>query len=359
MNICFFTGNMGDGGGTEKMTQLLSKALVNEQNNIFVLTKSNKAIEPKFPLDKKVKYDILDNGKYIKIFTLIKDVLLLSKYVKKNKIDVLINVDVSLGAFSLPLKFLCPKLKQVYWEHFCVLYNINNKRIETFRKLALKYGDAYVVLTPEDKQELENKYITKAKLLNIPNISTYAVSKQDYNVQSKTILSVGNLIKVKGFDLAIEAAKLVFAKHPDWCWRIYGDGSEADNLIQRVKDLSLENNIKFMGRTNDLTSAYANAAIYVLPSRSEGFGLVLIEAQSYHLPAIAFDVPFGPKNIINDNVNGFLISPFDIEQMANEICKLIENSDLRKDFSKNATNNIHKYKSDTVANQWINLLQEI
>ncbi|MBQ6885874.1 MAG: glycosyltransferase family 4 protein [Clostridia bacterium] len=361
MNICFFTGNMGNSGGTEKMTQLLSSELCkNKDHNIYILTKSNKNIKPYFTLDEDVKYSILDNGKYIKIFSLIKDVFLLKKYIKKNKIDVLINVDVSLGVFTLPLKILYPKLKQIYWEHFCVLYNINNKRTNNLRKKALKCGDAYVVLTPQDANELKCTYKKiNAKLLNIPNISTYQKSDMTYKLDSKTIVSVGNLIKVKGFDLAVDAAVKVFAKHPDWCWHIYGAGSDFDEFKQMVKDLSLDNNIKFMGRTNDLTKAYSEASLYVLPSRSEGFGLVLIEAQAHHLPTIAFDVPFGPRNVITDGVNGFLIEPFDTNQMADSICRLIEDNNLRRTFSDNATKDVNKYQADVVAEEWVKLLQDI
>lgn len=361
MNICFFTGNMGAVGGTEKMTQLLSAELCkNKNDNIFVLTKSNKNVKPYFTLDESVKYSILDNGKYIKILSLIKDVFLLANYIKNNKIDVLINVDVSLGVFSLPLKMLCPKLKQIYWEHFCVLYNINNKRTNSLRKKALKQGDAYVVLTPEDKEQLINtNEIIRAKLLNIPNISTYEISDAEYNLNSKIIVSVGNLIKVKGFDLAIQAAVKVFKKHPDWCWHIYGDGSDRDYFKKKVIELSLEKNIKFMGRSTNLEKVYSDSAIFVLPSRSEGFGLVLIESQAHHLPTVAFDVPFGPRNVISDAVNGFLLEPFDTDMLADAICKLIENDSLRKKFSDNATKDLYKYKAETVAKQWENLFQQI
>ncbi len=361
MNICFFTGNMGDGGGTEKMTQLLSAELCkNKNDNIFVLTKSNKKIKPYFELDESVKYSVLDNGKYIKILTLIKDVFLLANYIKQNKIDVLINVDVSLGVFSLPLKILCPKLKQIYWEHFCVLYNINNKRTNKLRKKALKYGDAYVVLTPQDANELKSSYKKiNAKLLNIPNISTYQISNTSYNLDSKTILSVGNLVKVKGIDLAIDAASKVFEKHPDWCWHIYGDGNDGGEFKQKVKELSLEDNVKFMGRSKNLTNAYSDAAIFVLPSRSEGFGLVLIEAQSYHIPTVAFDVPFGPRNVISNGVNGFLVEPFDTDSLSDSVCKLIEDDNFRKSFSDNASKKLYKFQADIVAKQWQNLLQQI
>lgn len=357
MNICFFAGNMGDMGGTEKMTQLLANKLCEQDdNNIFVLSKSNLKINPSFALSSKINYSNLDNGRYIKIYSLIKDVFLLSKFVKKNNIDVLVNVDVSLGMFSLPLKILRPKLKQVFWEHFCVLYNINNKFTDRLRKLALKLADAYVVLTPDDKAELKKQGNIRARVLNIPNICTYQISGNFYKTDSKIILSVGNLISVKGFDLALEVAKKVFTKHPDWSWHIYGSGSEEKNLKLRVAELSLENNVEFMGKTQDLAGVYKKASIFVLTSRSEGFGLVLIEAQAHNLPTIAFDVPYGPRNIIDDGINGYLIESFDVDDMAKKICELIENPDTLLRFSQNANINLDKYNVENVSKEWEELL---
>lgn len=360
MNICFFVGNMGDCGGTEKMTQLLTDELSKyEGNKIFVLSKSNLKVKPGFTLDDKVIYSNLDNSRYIKIFSILKDIFLLRKFVRENKIDILINVDVSLGIFSLPLKILCPKLKQIFWEHFCVLYDIKNKRTAKIRKNALKYGDAYVVLTPQDKQQLEKIKTGRGGIINIPNICSFQHSHDDYDIHSKTILSVGNIIDVKGFDLALDAAVKVFKKHPDWSWKIYGSGSQEAELKQKVKELSLENNLKFMGRADDLTSAYKKTALFVLPSRSEGFGLVLIEAQAHNLPTVAFNVPYGPRNIVEHNINGYLIDPFDVDQMAEYICNLIENIELRKEFSANSAKNLYKYQANEVAQQWMTLFDKI
>ena len=223
----------------------------------------------------------------------------------------------------------------------------------------MKYADAYVVLTPQDTKELEKREKVRTKIINIPNICAFQHSCEAYDIHSKTILSVGNIIKVKGFDFAIEVASKVFLRHPDWSWEIYGSGSEEVALKRKIKELSLEKNLRFMGRTHDLATAYKNSALFVLLSRSEGFGLVLIEAQAHNLPTVAFDVPFGPQNIVDHNVNGYLVEPFDVDQMAEYICNLIENIELRKEFSANSAKNLYKYQANEVAQQWIMLFDEI
>ena len=360
MNICFFAGNMGDCGGTEKMTQLLANELCKyEENRIFVLSKTNIKETSVFDLDDRITYSNLDNDRYVRVFSLIKDIFLLIKYIRENKIDILINVDVSLGVFSLPLKILRPQLKQIFWEHFCVLYNINNKRTNKIRKYALKSADEYVVLTPQDKAELAKFCKVKTEIVNIPNICAFDAQNDAYNTESKTIISVGHIINVKGFDMAIDVASKVFSKHSDWCWEIYGTGTEEAKLKERVNALSLEKNLKFMGRADSVSDLYKKSAIYVLTSRSEGFGLVLIEAQAHNLPTVAFDVPFGPQNIIDHGINGYLVEPFDVEKMAECICELIENEELRKSFSDVANKDLYKYKASEIAEQWQTMLNKI
>ena len=360
MNICFFTGNMNNGGGTEHMTQLLANQLsLNEHHKIFVLSKSLRKKETFFKLSEVVCLDYLDNAPYRGVLTLLKDVLLLNKYIRKNKIDVLINVDILLGSFSLPLVVLAPKLKQVYWEHFSSKYNIGSKKTAFLRKLALMFGKAYVALTPEDVSEFEKLTKKHCLVTSIPNICSTQVVDGNYDSGAKKIVSLGHLNNVKGFDMAALVAKKVFEKHPDWTWEVYGDGPEEGKIKEIIAKNNLQDNFILKGRTNDLDAVYKNAALMVLTSRTEGFGLVLIEAQAHNLPTVAFDVPFGPRNIIANGENGYLIEPFDLDQMASKICDLIENPTLLEEFSKKANKDVFKYSPQNVATQWENLLGEL
>ncbi len=339
------------------MTQLLANCLSQEEGyKVFVLSKSDNHKAPFYILDSKVDYFTLDNTPYHGAVTVLRDIYLLYRFIKKNKIDILVNVDVALGLFSIPLKLFLPRLKQIFWEHFCVHYNANNSRMASLRRLALKFGDAYITLTPQDAKFLKENYKPNCLVLDIPNICSYQLTQEPYNSKSKIIISAGNLITAKGFDLALSAATHVAKSHPDWRWEIYGDGSEKENLIKQAKDLGVDNFVSFMGRTNDLKPIYKSASIYVLPSRSEGFGLVLIEAQSHRLPIVTFDVPYGPRNIVTHEENGFLVEPFDTVSLASAICELIENPEKRKQFSDKAIKNLDRYHANSVLKMWKNLL---
>ena len=93
-----------------------------------------------------------------------------------------------------------------------------------------------------------------------------------------------------------------------------------------------------------------------MTSRFEGFGMVLLEAQINRLPIISFDVRCGPKDIIEDKKNGFLIPCFDNKFMVKKINELINNPEKRKDFSSNSQINLDKFKIEVITNQWIKLL---
>lgn len=357
--ICFFSGGMNRGGGTEHMTQLLANELVNRGFDVYVLSKSDKNEPLFYLLDEKIHYSALDNNKYRGIMSLMKDILLLCNFIRKNKIDILINVDVSLGAFSIPLRLLCPALKQVFWEHFHVGYDVENKRMDLLRKKALIYGDCYVTLTEQDADDVKNNYSSKCKILAIPNISDFINVNSPYDDQSRVIISVGNMLPVKGFDMALDVAKQVFADHPGWKWEFCGDGIELSSLMEKAQKLGIQDKVIFSGRVNDIGNHYRKAAIYVMTSRSEGFGLVITEAQSFHLPVVAFDVPYGPRNLIAHEKNGFLINAFDIDNMAEKINLLIDNVKMRRDFSSCAAKDLHLYTKDAVAKQWVEVLGDL
>lgn len=354
--ICLFVGSMGLGGGTEHMTQVLANALARKSNCVYVLSKKDKTENPFYDLDSNIKYDVLDNDKYSGVKSIFKDILLLNRYVKKNKIEILINADVALALFSLPLAILSPKVKLVFWDHFNVSYDVANKRMSKYRQLALNYGDLYVTLTPQDANDLQWLGNKHCAIKYIPNICTYNESSEQYKLDSKLILSAGNMLPVKGFDLAIEAAEIIFKKHKDWKWEIYGDGIELETLKQKCKERGVDKYIHFPGRVKNLESAYKNAAIFVLSSKSEGFGLVLVEAQAFHLPIVAFDVPYGPRNVIRDGINGYLVEPFNIEKMASRINELIEDAEKRNEFAKMSTIDLKRWSEQSIVDEWITVL---
>ena len=357
MNICLFCGDLSQGGGTERMATILANTLSEENDiNVFALSKTGKECPPYFELIDSVHYSVLDKEKYRKGISLLKDIYLLIEYIRKYNIDIVICVDVSLGAFLIPAQLFLNKTKFIYWDHFSTTYSNDNKRLNAIRRFASIIGDAYISLTKEDA-EIVSKWTNK-EVYYINNFIPFEIVDAEYDIKSKRIISVGNMIPVKGFDIAIEVAEIVLSRYVDWEWHFIGDGSELNYLIKKSQQCKSRDRIFFDGRSRDIDQEYKKASILVMTSRSEGYGLVLAEAQAFLLPTVAFDVPYGPRNIIADEIDGYLVEAFDIGQMANKLEKLMNNNTLRKNFSdalKDKNNNCNQQ----IKKKWLKLLRKV
>lgn len=346
INVCIFNGDMSRGGGTERITQILANALAKDLDfHVTVLNLNNEKGNSFYPIDSCVDFCILPPG------GILKKNLVLCRFLKEHKIDVLINVDIMLGIFSLyPL--LRRKTKVVSWEMFNLRNDIGSKNTVRMRKLCLRRSAYYITQTKGDMEAFQREMPVKCPMAYIYNPCDPNEAYTSYDSTSKTIVTAGHFFYTKGYDLAIQVAKLVFERHPDWKWEFYGDGSQFEKMKALVKELSLENNVIFCGRTNHIEEAYKKAAMYVMTSRTEGFGLVLTEAKSYCLPTLSFDIDFGPREIIEDGISGYLIPTFDIYQMADKICRLIDNQGLRIEFSQHAKDNLYKFSEENFIESW-------
>ena len=215
----------------------------------------------------------------------------------------------------------------------------------------IKKLDKFIVLTHEDFQqwgELKNIVVIPNFITEIPScIST---------CENKQVLALGRYTEQKGFDLLIQAWRIVEKKHPDWELNIYGSGNwESYQKLANSYNLST---LHCHPEEFDIGKLYINASIYVLSSRYEGFGMVLIEAQSYGLPIVAFACPCGPKDIVNDS-NGILTQNGNIQELANGIIHLIQNNTKRKEMGVKAKNNVQKYLINSIMNDWLLLFNEV
>ena len=220
------------------------------------------------------------------------------------------------------------------------------------RKLINLY-DEFLVLTEQDKEQWDND-----KIKVIPNPLPFYPTKVS-SLKNKKIISIGRLEHQKGYDILIDVWNIISKKYPDWTLEIYGEGSERENLQNKVNKLGLGKSFLLKGVVKNIQDKYLESSIYVMSSRYEGFGMVLVEAMSCGLPVISFDCPCGPKDIIKNNEDGFLIEFGNIEKMAKKIEELIINGEKRKLFGKNAKKNVQIFSQDKVMNQWKELFESM
>lgn len=216
-----------------------------------------------------------------------------------------------------------------------------------------RHADLIIALTPEAKRKWKNA----KRVVVIPNFSTMTINQYS-SCTYKRVIAVGRLAWEKGFGRLIEVWRLVCKRFPDWHLDIYGEGSMSDTL-KVLTGLYNARNVSFHKFTPEISHEYATSSMCVVTSYFEGFSLVLLEAMRHGVPCIAFDCPSGPRHIINDAYNGFLVYDGDIKLFAERLCQLIEDEDLRKYFSKNAIESTKIFDIDTIMNRLKALLEEL
>lgn len=359
INVCFFSGDITRSGGTERVSTVLANELQKDNDlNVSFLSLWENHSESFYYIDESINRSVLFNKESTGFYRFISYVRRIRKFIKKNNIDVLIDIDGILDMYSIPALFKL-KTKLISWEQFNFYNNpyVNYRKLT--RKMAAKWADAIVVITKEDKGYYEENLIIRHTIEQIYNPMTIEISDDSYDLNSKTILSIGRMTEQKGFDMLPDISKGVFDKHPDWNWIIIGDGEDKQRVIERIKEYGLESNISIINNVKNIEDYYKKSALYVMTSRYEGFGLVLTEAQAYHLPCISFRCPAGPSEIIRENENGLLVDCLETGTMTNEINRLIESNELRKKYSDNALKEIGRFYIKNISKQWISLIKEL
>ena len=221
--------------------------------------------------------------------------------------------------------------------------------------------DYLATLTNDDTEDYKRLLEANRKKVKVKKITNSIPKLQGVtsSLESKTIIAAGRLAPQKGFDLLIEAFKIVHPKFPDWKLRIYGYGREKNNLQAMIEDNKLYNHAILMGPTQHIEAELLNASIYALSSRFEGFGMVIVEAMQCGVPVVSFDCPKGPSEIISNNVDGILVEDGNVEEFAKALMELMGNPEKRKQFGKKAVENVKQYEIENIGKIWRDTIDEI
>ena len=351
MKICFLVSDLSWSGGTIKMTSLLSNAL-SHRHEVYILSLHQERDFCLFPVKKNVCHIVLTPTiDRLCILTQIKEI---HQFITQNQIDCVINVDTGMSIYGIPAAW-GTKAKVITWEHANYFNNWGSRTFPYIRRFAARHSDAMVVLTAQDKRNYET---------HIPsNVPVYAIANPvqrheiHYDAASRTILSAGALLPIKGYDRAIEVAKRILPIRPAWKWVICGEGPEREHLEGLIREAGLEKQVFLPGTVRDMEAQYRSAAMVVMTSHMEGLPMVLLEAKSYGLPLVSFDIMTGPRDIIEDGVNGSLIPPDNVGVMAEKLACLMDSDTLRRQMSENAALGMEQFSETEILEEWEKLLE--
>lgn len=363
--ILFLNACINQIGGIERVTLDIAGHLADEGFEISILSfAKNPNAQESFSIHPKIHTEyILNKWKHICFAPFY--ATRFRKAVRKINPDVIVYVDTMLFIFIDPfLKGVCRNAKKIAWEHFSWILSTGKKRIRPIsRKMAVRKADAVVLLTEEDKQYLENHTIKKrAKLLVIPNvIRTDLIGKRDLKPvlnRPKQVLFIGRLARQKQVPELIDIWNRIEKQHPDWKLIIVGDGVERVPVEEKIQNYGLKN-VQLEGKQREIRSYCENSQILLLTSRFEGLPLVLIEGLLFGLTEISFDCSCGPKEIIENEKNGCIIDNFDQIAFAQKLSELMENDNLREQFSECSLELAKIYLPEKIIPRWIKLFEAL
>lgn len=222
-------------------------------------------------------------------------------------------------------------------------FNSKSKKIIDFYALASKFSNIMIDRNISVSNGLARLLIEK-NICKVENIEVIPLGfdfsylqklspLNTYRFSSNQLIIIGRLTAYKQQDIIIRIMPEIIKIIPDIKLVIVGNGREYDNLINLSKELSVSDHIIFTGYKSNAFEYYYDSDIKIVPSVSEPFGIVILEAWHSEVPVIAFDVP-APNEIITDGEDGFLIPPFNKEVLKEKILYLLKNKDIAKNMGK-------------------------
>ncbi len=356
MKLLYITNGINGAGGLERVLSVKASYLAEQYNyGVTILSLNNNDSNPFYQFSNKINFvSIKVQGNvlnYIKYYT-----KGLQEQVDAIQPDIVCVCDDGLKAFFIP-QFLRTKAPIIYERHVSKEIEMTENS-HSFKKNIVKLKwflmrllapsfSKFIVLTKGNVQEwkaLKNVHIIPNPLSFFPN--------QSSRLQNKKVIAVGKQGYQKGYDRLLNAWKLVHEKQPDWELEIYGTIKEEYKLQELAYELGIGNVVHFYPPEKDIQTKYLDASIYVMSSRFEGFGMVLIEAMACGLPCISFDCPHGPADVISNNEDGFLVDNGDCRQLAEAIITLIEDEASRVKMGRNAKENVKRFMTALVVQEW-------
>ncbi|MEV4255352.1 glycosyltransferase family 4 protein [Spirillospora sp. NPDC049652] len=252
-------------------------------------------------------------------------------------------------------RYTDPSLVRIVQEH--TNFDYHNAEWRKAYHGMLTQMDALVTLTESDRVAYSAEF-PELRVERIPN-ALHTLDAPHSDLSRTQVVSAGRLDGNKGFDMLIEAFEKVVETHPDWTLRIHGDGPDEAKLRKLILSRHLYNHVFLMGSTQRLDEELAKGSVFAMSSKSEGFGMVLLEAMNCAVPVVSFACPVGPRELVTDGVDGLLVPERDVQALAEGIVRLIEDEDLRRDLSQAALKKAAEYGPEPIADSWEALFESV
>lgn len=373
MKIVYCIAGTYNSGGMERVLANKANYLVGKGYEVIIVTTDQRGQKPFFSLDQRICcYDLginyeENNGKSFvnKLihypFKQWKHKKRLAALLKEQKADIVISMFCNDASFLPSIQDGSRKVLEIHFSRF--------KRLQYGRKGLWKLADEYlsrqdtkiaarfdrfVVLTEEDKEYWEGL----KNLSVIGNARSFAFS-QPTILESKKVIAVGRYSYQKGFERLIAAWSKVCQQIDGWKLHLVGDGELRGALQQQIENLNLSDSVILGRAETDMLSVYQSASVLAMSSRYEGLPMVLLEAQAAGLPIVSFACKCGPKDVVEEGVDGFLVEEGDVDALADRLVLLMKDEALRKQMGAAAYARSERYTEERIMKQWMDLFDDV
>lgn len=355
-------------GGMERIIIAKANTFATMGYEVIIITTDQKGRKSFYPLHQRVQTYDLDINYSENNGQLLRKVICypFKQWKHKKRLKSLISnldPDIIISAYGNEITIIHQiptRAKKILEIHFCkgfrslqnknILWRlINVQRSKMEAKLINKF-DKFVVLTKEDRDYWGNL----SNIEVIPNFIS-ELPQQRAVLNKKVCIAVGRLTYQKRFDDLIRIWQIINEQCPDWELKIYGSGELYSKLQTMIREFCLENSITIMPSTSHIDDVYRSSSILLLTSRYEGLPMVLLEAMSYGLPVVAYACKCGPRDLIENGVNGMLVQEGNIKDFADKTIRLLKNPQMIDQIGNNAFKMAVNYSKDNIIRKWIDL----
>lgn len=352
-------------GGAERVLVLLSKGLAALGHRVSVVTVFGEG-KDFYALPGGVDRIALDMGKTTrtpveKITTNVRRLSSLRRALRRIDPDVVISFMPEANVLTL-LAALRSKTPVIVTEHADPREDWTNRTWKGLRRLS--YRLASRVVSVSDGVDEYFSWIPTVKRAVIPNPISLAEPDAPAGrplalAWPRAVAAMGRLEREKGFDLLVDAFARLAADFPDWGLVILGDGSQRGPLESLAAGHGLRERVELPGVLEDPFSTLKRADLFVLSSRSEGFGNALVEAMACGLPVIATECWHAPPGIVRHGVDGLLIPLEDVDALSAAMAQLMADDDQRRRLASEAVKAAQRFDLDRISQTWDELLEAV
>ena len=342
-------------GGAERVMSIIANELVKE-NEVTIVCLANKEIE--YKLDQRINIEFLDKKKRSKNLIIVNynRYSKLKDYIHKNCPDIIISF---LPVPSLLCSMVKNKTPLIICERNDPQKEFSSWLIRNLMKCLYPKANGFVFQTNEQMQYFSDKIQKKAVVIFNPLKDEFLEINREIKKEN-TIISVGRLVEQKNHKLLIEAFSDICKKYTEYKLKIYGEGPLREELQKRINDLNMADKILLCGVTNDIKTELNKAKIFVMSSNYEGMPNALNEAMAMGLAVISTNCPCGgPREVIQNGVNGLLIKVNDKKELTDKIEELITNDEKIQLMGEEAEKIKYKLCSDNIIKKWKEYINNI